>query len=379
MPATTKNQIGQAFDTLESRCMPAATVTAALTNGVLYVEGTNYADRIQVSEANNQMSASSNGTRIGIHVGSGTYASVATTSVSKVVVSALAGDDVVELGAVASGVGISRPAELHGGDGNDRLIGGRNVNVFDGGIGFNTYGQPIDFAHPVVGGCRVDDIQQQQLGTCQTLSSLGAAVNQGWDFGQQITYRGQTVGGAGLYDVALAGSTQRVTFDGTWTDQDPAPTNGQHESWVIIMQRARLQTLFGTLDWTRKLADDATLDRLSNYRYGNSADALHTLTGHTTQTMSAANISIQTLASLAGRIVVAGSVAPGGSEYTVDGIAKGHAYAIVAVSTTNGGMVRVYNPWHVDSSYGAVTGANDGFIDLTLTQFRRSFSGIAVA
>jgi uncharacterized protein YkwD len=135
---------------LEERSLMASHLTANLSGGVLRIEGTNQNDQILVRQDNNRISVS----YTDIKVGSGYQASVAASSVKRIEVRGLAGDDRISLDSenrggqalhvptyvwggdgndvIRGSVGDDR---LYGGNGDDRLYGGNGNDRLDGGAG----------------------------------------------------------------------------------------------------------------------------------------------------------------------------------------------------------------------------------------------------
>jgi Ca2+-binding RTX toxin-like protein len=157
---------------------------------------------------------------------------------------------------------------LTGEDGRDMLIGGLGKDNLDGGKGrdifhgdeetedkydaanFDSYHDAFNLAKPVFGTAVVSDIVMQDPHLEATLAGLGAAVTK---LGSTGIVSRMTVVGNNAYDIQLEGSANptRVTFDGTWTDNDPK-ANGEErlsratsgaekqEFWPILFARARL-------------------------------------------------------------------------------------------------------------------------------------------
>jgi hypothetical protein len=82
------------IEALESRELMASSLTANLTGGVLRVEGTPGADQIRVLQANNQLQLQG----VTIQVGQASQASVPTSSVNRIEIAPLGGNDAVWLG-----------------------------------------------------------------------------------------------------------------------------------------------------------------------------------------------------------------------------------------------------------------------------------------
>jgi len=126
--------IGQ-IETVEQRIVLAANVTASLAaSGVLTIEGTTSDDHITVSESNGMISVSG----VQITVGRRSVASVDATTVSRIEIRGLDGNDTLEV-AKAGGRGalqdVTVPMFMDGGAGNDVIIGGAGADELYGGAG----------------------------------------------------------------------------------------------------------------------------------------------------------------------------------------------------------------------------------------------------
>jgi hypothetical protein len=93
-----------------------------LVNGVLTVTGTEANDKIRINRA-------SDATKVAVKV-NGTKTLFSLSSITSIVVNALAGNDKVQIKR-----GISIDAAINGGDGNDKLGGGAGDDTIDGGAG----------------------------------------------------------------------------------------------------------------------------------------------------------------------------------------------------------------------------------------------------
>src|SRR5437016_4799448 len=100
---------------LENRCL----LTASLAGGVLTVTGTNGAETIALSKS---------GTSLRVAIGS-SFQSFKYTSVTRVVVRGLDGNDTIALGT------LDKPGLLDGGAGNDTITGGAANDTLIGGPG----------------------------------------------------------------------------------------------------------------------------------------------------------------------------------------------------------------------------------------------------
>ncbi|MFO0969507.1 MAG: calcium-binding protein [Gemmataceae bacterium] len=271
---------GPGSNTLLNGVNIAAPITADLTSGVLTINGTDGSDLINVRNINGRVSVDG----IVIKLGANTQATVAAGVVNRIVVNGMAGDDKITLNSEATpgqqpltmgttiyggdgndliyggaggdtiygGAGndsiYGGPGDdrLYGEDGNDTLNGGAGLDVTSGGAGFNTYHEDMNLAQPFVNGAAPADIIQQNTPTCATLATLAELALRGFNFSAQVTNVAP-----GLFDIRLRNDngvwiTQRVAFDGTWNDNDPAPARdaaGRNlpEFWTILFQRARLQ------------------------------------------------------------------------------------------------------------------------------------------
>lgn len=176
---------------------------------------------------------------------------------------------------------------LFGGPGRDTLSAGADLDVIDGGPDFDTYRDEFDLSRPFYGGQAVEDVRQQDAPTCQTLAAMASATLAGHDFSTQITYQGGTQYRVRIYPGGTP-TDLTLTFDGTWSDNDPAPARDSMgrtlpEFWTILMQRARLQPF--NVDWQteRTAAQWQTIMNTNDFRM--SRDAMRTLVGRTaTQT-----------------------------------------------------------------------------------------------
>jgi hypothetical protein len=111
-----QNALRPGVESCEARQLMAASLTATLnSSGQLFVEGTPGADTIHIRQINNQISVDG----IAVQTGSTSQASVAASSVSRIEVLSLAGNDRVWLGDV--GQGLSMPVSLQDGVASDIL------------------------------------------------------------------------------------------------------------------------------------------------------------------------------------------------------------------------------------------------------------------
>jgi hypothetical protein len=275
---------------------------------------------------------------------------------------------------------------LDGGAGNDKLFGGGGTDALSGGAG-NDWLEAGSATEPAVGGDGTDwnahvwamngvtvgDVKQTGTGACVFLSSAAAAVKQGVNLADRISYLGDFTYQVSYYDTKLKGwAGEKVKFDGTMTTyngylMDPlAAVEG--ESWVILMQRGYLQHFY-------KLnpLSGASMASFGGEYNANQAEAA--LTGRTAATYYVPT-NAQTLqtALAQGKVVTAASFAGQG----------GHSYAVLAVYQVNGEWrIDVHNPWGVDANPNGLpairdTNPNDGVITLKYTDFVKYYAQVTI-
>lgn len=114
-----------AVECLETRELPAASLTAVLTpDGLLRVEGTEFADTIHVRQDAGRISI----VNAEIAMATGVHASVEAAQIRKIEVFGLGGDDVVRMDQGTQAIAL--PTLLDGGAGNDILCGGAGTDTF---------------------------------------------------------------------------------------------------------------------------------------------------------------------------------------------------------------------------------------------------------
>jgi hypothetical protein len=287
---------------------------------------------------------------------------------------------------------------LYGGDGQDTLVGGAGNDQFDGhgfGLGymyapqnFDVYQDDFDLGHPF------------PATTTAAIPTNGAVNNTGYlaalesislaDMRNNI----RVVSG-GQYDVALPGDhrTIRVTFNGTWNDNDPMPIAGTTPSFaLILLSRARLIS-FG-LDPSRyySQADFDNANARSGGRLYSPADALRQFTGRGVLaiTTNQANYAILKSDVDRGMAAVVTSYWSNAQTPNSSGILGNTSYTVRRLFTDSAGRqwVELGNPLGtdrgdgglVDNAPGAVR-QNDGIITLSWSDFQRSsnFAALYVA
>jgi hypothetical protein len=366
------------LEVLEARDVPS---TASLAGGVLNVYGTNAADNLTFSITNGQLAIT------------GVAQTFTASAVARITVYAYGGDDLVDLSR------ISIPSTVHGGDGNDTiygsqandtlygdagddvlvgndgadtLIGGPGRNTFFGGSGRDTYKDDFNPFQWAVGPMTHNDVIQGTGGTCTILATLAGAADEGL-LDNNITYLGNNQYGVTVFRDGPDGVqavTQTVFFDGTWYDQDAQPSRDRDASgqptgantgdfWTTIYQRAVLQ------------------ERGVNWRMASAVENWSsTMVASQFVILGSANEAFPFDPSiLQGRLQVGEVLTVGTRTQTTGGIVASHAYELLNVYQSGGQWrVTLYNPWGIDGATGAISGGNDGVVDISWTAFSASFN-----
>ena len=134
MEAGRKNSFRPGVECLEDRTLPAAHLTAALSGGILRIEGSAQADRIVVRQIDNMISVD----HLSIQVnGGGKAARVNASAVKQINIHALGGNDTIDLnsGAKAGEQVFFVPSVIWGGAGNDTIWGGAGADSLHGEAG----------------------------------------------------------------------------------------------------------------------------------------------------------------------------------------------------------------------------------------------------
>ncbi|MBI1914350.1 MAG: hypothetical protein HYS12_06375 [Planctomycetes bacterium] len=155
MESGRKHSFQPGIERLEERTLLASHLTASLSEGLLRIEGTRHSDRIIVREVNNQIGVDG----VFIRAGGRVRASVSASSVSRIEVNGLGGNDVIDLDSQAhGGQPLRQSAILSGGAGNDTIHGGRENDRILGGPGNDTLfgGGGNDFLDGGTGNDRID-------------------------------------------------------------------------------------------------------------------------------------------------------------------------------------------------------------------------------
>lgn len=291
---------------------------------------------------------------------------------------------------------------LSGGEGKDTLTGGAGADEFDGhgfGMGaadafknFDTYADDFDLWRPqaaaVVKPTAGPVIVKGELDDAGYLAALAALSPADVKAAIRVVARGQ-------YDVYLAGDrrTIRVSFDGTWTDNDPMPAAGATPDFgLVILNRARLQS-FG-ID-PKRYATNAEWDAQNTKTGGKLYDpaaAIRQITGRYVATQTPTRTDFATLkAKIEGTgLAVASSYKATTPAANSAGVLPNMSYVVRHLFTDATGQkwVELANPLGTDRKDGRLTdnapGAvkqDDGVITLKWEDFQRTsnFTTVYVA
>ena len=186
---------------------------------------------------------------------------------------------------------------LSGGTGRDTMVGhgAAATGIATDAANFDTYKDEFDLTKPVFGKAEPKDVAITELGIQDALAGLASVANKQGDFviASRIRYLG-----TGEYLVKLGSPDDisedpgnpnpfgwvSVSFNGTWTDNDPRPSAGerflpatvateQREFWTILLHRAVAQMLVPGYD---PFLHSPTVDPALS----DTANVVDTLTGH---------------------------------------------------------------------------------------------------
>jgi len=300
---------------------------------------------------------------------------------------------------------------ITGGAGSDLLSGGLNRDILVGhgaaapGPGtavsdFDTYKDEFDLTRPIFGKAEPKDVAVTELGIQDALAGLAAVASKQGEFNvaSRIRYLG-----SGEYlvklgrpdDISEVPSNPNpfgwvpVSFDGTWTDNDPRPSAGerflaptvateQREFWTILVYRAVAQMMVPGYDpfvWTASVDPALT----------NTGDVIDTMTGHSPTEYvivgaPPANFGFSDIqADLAAGVWVTAKTSVAA---TLPGLAQNQGYAITKAFVSGGvSYFTLYNPSGRDRavSPGAPLDEvgvpkDDGFITITADEFYANFA-----
>lgn len=242
---------------------------------------------------------------------------------------------------------------LYGQDGNDFLDAGSSGEYVNGGNGYDFNAFIV-----AVSGATYTDIYQGNSPTCWLVSSISSVARTGVNLASRISYLGNNSYCVYMYNTSNVWSPVYVTFDGdTYSADARANPSQEGESWVLITQRAYLQS--------RGIS-------LTNPPGGWASGPLTALTGRSSTTYNDPSGAVGGThynrivnALNAGRNVVA-DTADNSADLTTNMLVAWHQYTVCAVS---GSWVLVRNPWGYDGGTTTYGDANDGFIWLSWSNF----------
>lgn len=270
---------------------------------------------------------------------------------------------------------------VNGGAGTDYIDGGVGSDALQGGTGFDTFKNvfpdydTVDEADP-------EDVRQGLSGTCVILSSLQAISASGVDLAGRIRQVSTNYFAVPIFRVGQGWINQSVYFDGTWTDNDPAPT-ADGNPWVLLYQRAFLQEM--GVNW----ADPNSVQWATKYggRFQQVDSAFMAIMGRATyvgsrpSTLLDSDLTTLRNAFSSNRPTIVLS-RPQNSTVAADmtrlGIITSHAYSLVGFGLKNGQTtIKLRNPWGTDGP--VLYGTNDGIIEIYWSDFRRVMLGFCMA
>lgn len=265
-------------------------------------------------------------------------------------------------------------------------------NSISNGVTYNlTYSQVQGTLYGSSGRPQIGDIDQGSYGDCAFLAALGATfAPQSSDAGNQrssILESSIIDNGDNTYTIRFFDSStpQWVTVDrrlptlngtlfGARASGSNNPNSSSNVLWAPLVERAYAQwrewreggngyNLIGNGDHPYRPLSFVTGRSTTQYGAGGSAGSFNSVTFSQIQT-----------ALSNGRFVELGRYNQSNTTYIVGG----HAYTLTNAYVSNGQQrITVRNPWGVDGR--TQQGANDGFIDLSFSEFQSNFDSIAFA
>ncbi len=225
-----------------------------------------------------------------------------------------------------------------------------------------------------VDGAALTDVQQGAAGDCYFVAALASIVEHNPEMLENMITDNQN----GTYTVSFGGDLGDVTVDDDFAVYQNGNTvyagtdsGAGTELWVAIIEKAFAQA-------------NGSYEAIES---GNAAVAIGQITGQTSFTSShPSNFQPADLqASLANnQSITASSLSSnnGKKEETAFGIVTSHAYVVTDVQQNANGkwVVTVYNPWGNDGRGSvAITGADDGFIEMSYEEFSANFREVQVS
>jgi len=280
--------------------------------------------------------------------------------------------------------------KVNGGEGRDTLSGGAGADLLSGhgyGTGrpdtaanfdvfYDVFSTSTSTASNADAAAPVRAAEFNKTGLSAALAALSA---------QDVRAAVKAVGGQ-TYEVTLKGDkrTVRVTFNGSWTDGEPAPVGATTAGlWPLLLFRARMQT-FGLNPATfRTAADWAKADAATKGKLFDPADVFRQITGRTPRAAAAALLDLAAVRSqlAQGKVAVAVAYTNAKTPQNGRGIMSGVTYAVRQVFQSADGRkwVQLYNPLGTDTLTGKRVDNNpylpkgdDGLITVTWDEFRKT-------
>lgn len=228
------------FEALEPRNLLAANLMASFAGGILRIEGTEGADTILLRQITGNLSIDN----INIQTSSGNVARIAASSVSRIDIFALGGNDRIQLNSesVPGQQAITVRSYIDGGAGNDYIVGGNGDDEIYGDLGDDTiYGQG---GNDVICGGDGNDV------------IYGGDGNDRLDGGRGTDYLYGQAGNDTLHDDAIgnvrdggAGTNSIVNGHWAWFDMnvvDAALRSFSRTRWTDrVLDRSDMLAVFG--------------------------------------------------------------------------------------------------------------------------------------
>jgi hypothetical protein len=230
---------------------------------------------------------------------------------------------------------------------------------------------------------RIGDIDQGGLGDCVLLASLAAT------FAPQLNDAGNSSSttindmlidnGDNTYSVRFFNQKNKaewVTVDNRLAKEAPGVLRASKSGglWVPVIEKAYAQWF----EFNRGTSTKTGWEFIGNGDYYNVG--LQRITGRTNQSYWK-NDSNDYSFTLIKESLAKGQAIMAGNAQDTSKFILGHAYSVTNAYLDSNGKERVVvrNPWGIDKDYSkAVNGANDGFIDLSFSEFR-SFDEVNIA
>jgi RTX calcium-binding nonapeptide repeat (4 copies)/Calpain family cysteine protease len=296
------------------------------------------------------------------------------------------GNDVLDGGAGNDKLyGMDGTDWLYGGDGNDKLYGGAGYDYLYGqnGDDFLDAGSSGEYVNgglgydynayvTAVNGATYTDIRQGSSPTCWLVSSISSVARTGVDLSARITYIGNDTYRVGMYNTSRVYTYYYVNFNGDRNSADAVANPSQEgESWVIITQRAYLQSRGISLTNPPGGWADGPLTAFT----GRSSTTYNNPVG---SSFAYSNFTYIDYLVHHGYNVVA-DTRDNAADLSTNMLIAWHQYTVVDTwGSGANAWVLVRNPWGYDGGATTYGDANDGFVWLTWSQFASSMDAYIV-